>query len=106
MSLRLAETLEALSEARAYMIRSKRWVGEQSAIIEELEDAGADTLDAILYLETLEKMHADNVEYLMRLERKVLFCLARKIRNVALWHMVVLAIGRRRRPLVMSAIGP
>lgn len=72
MSLRLAETLGALSEARAYVIQSERWVSEQSAIIEELEGAGADTLDAILYLETLEKMHADNVEYLMRLERKVL----------------------------------
>ena len=54
------------------MIQSKQWVSEQSAVIEELESGGADTLDAILYLETLEKMHSQNIEYLMRLERKVL----------------------------------
>ena len=72
MSMRLAETLGALSEARDYALQSERWVAEQRSIIEDLELADGDTAEEIVYLETLEKMHAENVEYLMRLERKVL----------------------------------
>ena len=41
MSMRLAETLGALSEARAYALQSERWVAEQRAIIEDLELADA-----------------------------------------------------------------
>jgi hypothetical protein len=72
MNLRLAEILGALCEARAYVSQSEQWVSEQSAIIGELESSGADTLDAILYLEALETMHEQNIDYLTRLERKVL----------------------------------
>jgi hypothetical protein len=72
MSLRLAEILGALSEARAYAIQSEQWVSEQNAIIEELESSGADTLDAILYFEALKTMHAQNIDYLTTLERKLL----------------------------------
>jgi hypothetical protein len=43
-----------------------------SAIIEDLESADADPVDEISYLESLEKMHTQNVEYLLRLERTVL----------------------------------
>jgi hypothetical protein len=54
------------------VIQSEQWVSEQSAIIEELESGDADTLDAILYLEALETMHAQNIDYLTRLDRKAL----------------------------------
>jgi hypothetical protein len=70
--MRLAETLGALAEARAYVAQSKQWLSQQRAIIEDLESADADPVDEVIYLESLEKMHAQNVEYLVRLEHKVL----------------------------------
>ena len=72
MSMLLTETLGLLSSAREIVAEGEKYLFEQIAIIEGLKREGADTTDALDYLETLEGMQANYVSHMEKLERQVL----------------------------------
>ena len=72
MNQRLTDTLALLPEARRFVDEGNRLVCEQRAVVQDLEQCGYDTLDAIEHLELLEGMQEEYVEHLEKLERRVL----------------------------------
>ena len=70
--MELVETLELLSRARRYVSEGQRCISRQRKIVDALEERGHDFIEAIIFLEQLEDMQSQYIDYCDRLERKVL----------------------------------
>jgi len=68
----LTETLGLLTQARELVTEGERCVSEQRAIIDTLEHEGYDPTDAVDYLDVLERVQANYVSHMEKLERQVL----------------------------------